>query len=544
MTFLPIVERELRQAARRTSTYWMRFAAVLLAAFIALDLLSPSFRGVINPAETGHTLFLAISTLALGYSLIAGVFVTADCLSEERREGTLGLLFLSRLTSFDVVFGKLTAKSLNVFYALFAILPVQALSLLLGGVTVGEFWRMVIVLLNTLLFSLAAGMWASSWNHDSRQAMAATLLAIVLLTLGPWLPVWFFGFASGRNNFLLGSPAYAAYLALDANILAAADSFWASVFVTGALSVLFLVLAGRFVRQAWHEDSRPAARASHPRWWRPGKSELLPRSRAERARWLELNPVLWLARREERGWVRLGPCLFLAAGLGFVGWLTPGWIWREPEFIFAASFTLNALVKLWLAAGVCRRVAEARRSSMLESVLLTPLRTSDILNGFLLGIKRQFILPALLVLCANLSLAAGNAGTFQNWLDDGIPLVMILFSIAIFLADIYTLSWVGVWHGLTAPNQARALLRTMVQINVVPWLVFLGFGAALALLHSDGSPPGPGWLILIWFLACYVTDAALCGLAINRLCDDFRALATEPRTHSTRRAGWWFGRGS
>ncbi len=78
MTFLPIVERELRQAARRASTYGMRFSAVLLAAFIALGLLSPSFRGVLNPTETGHTLFLAISALALGYGLIAGVRVTSD----------------------------------------------------------------------------------------------------------------------------------------------------------------------------------------------------------------------------------------------------------------------------------------------------------------------------------------------------------------------------------------------------------------------------------------------------------------------------------
>ena len=98
MTFLPLVERELRQATRRASTYWLRFAAVAVAALMGLGLLSPSFWGVINPTETGRNLFLAISTLALGYGLVAGVFVTADCLSEERRDGTLGLLFLSRLS--------------------------------------------------------------------------------------------------------------------------------------------------------------------------------------------------------------------------------------------------------------------------------------------------------------------------------------------------------------------------------------------------------------------------------------------------------------
>lgn len=544
MTFLPLVERELRQATRRASTYWLRFAAVLVATLIGMGLLSPSFWGVINPTETGRNLFLAISTLALGYGLVAGVFVTADCLSEERRDGTLGLLFLSRLSRFDVVVGKLTAKSLNIFYALFAILPVLALSLLFGGVTVDEFWRVVLVLLNTLLFSLAAGMWASSWNHEARNSMAATLLAIAIVTLGPWLPVWLFGFAIGKTPFLLGSPGYAAYLVLDGNYVPAAGEFWQSVFITGALTIGLLVLATRYVRQEAHAGPGPSPLADLPKWRRQTEPKYSARWKTERAHWLAINPVLWLARREERRVNVPSICFCLAAGIGLIGWLTPTSTWQKPGLIFAVSYALNALVKLWLAAEVCRRVTDARRSGLLETLLITPLPAADILNGFLLGIKRQFILPALLVLCANLAVAALSGGASQNWLDDGVPLVMVLFTTAIFLADIYTLSWIGLWHGLTAPSQARALLRTVIQGTLVPWLVLLGFSAVLALLQGDGSPPGPGWLTVIWFIACYVTDAALCGLAINRLGDDFRTLATQPPTDRTRRSGWWFGRGS
>ena len=56
-------------------------------------------------------------------------------MSEEKREGTLGLLFLTDLKGYDVVAGKLVANSLNGFYALMAILPVVALALLMGGLT-------------------------------------------------------------------------------------------------------------------------------------------------------------------------------------------------------------------------------------------------------------------------------------------------------------------------------------------------------------------------------------------------------------------------
>jgi ABC-type transport system involved in multi-copper enzyme maturation permease subunit len=96
------------------------------------------------------------------YCLFSGVWSTADCLSEEKREGTLGLLFLTDLKGYDVVFGKLVATSLNGFYALLAVVPILALPLLLGGITGGEFARMALVVVNTLFFSLALGICVSA----------------------------------------------------------------------------------------------------------------------------------------------------------------------------------------------------------------------------------------------------------------------------------------------------------------------------------------------------------------------------------------------
>jgi len=140
MTFLPIVDRELRTNARRAGTYWMRTglgAGVCLIWFIVL---------VMSPATTptsakAQVLFWTVTALAFGFCLLAGMFLTADCVSGEKRDGTLGLLFLTDLESYDVVFGKLAATSLSAAYGLLCVLPSLALSLLIGGVTVGEFWR-------------------------------------------------------------------------------------------------------------------------------------------------------------------------------------------------------------------------------------------------------------------------------------------------------------------------------------------------------------------------------------------------------------------
>src|SRR5437867_2727028 len=180
MTFLPIVARELRVAARRRGTYWTRLGAALAALAIGgWVMLIPDFRG---PQRLGMALFVALSIISYVYSLLAGIFTTADCLSEEKREGTLGLLFLTDLKGYDIVLGKLAATSLNAFYGMLAIFPVMAIPLLAGGVTGTEFWRVVLVSVNNLLFSMAVGMFCSAVSKDERKAVALAFFIVLFFT--------------------------------------------------------------------------------------------------------------------------------------------------------------------------------------------------------------------------------------------------------------------------------------------------------------------------------------------------------------------------
>src|SRR6266568_367013 len=175
MTVLPVVARELRIAARKRSNFWLRVVAALTGvigggAFMALS----TVRGV-GAATLGGVLFGALTWLALAAALSAGLFFTSDCLSEEKREGTLGFLFLTDLRGYDVTGGKLLATSLRGFYALLALLPVLGVTLLMGGVAGGQFWRTSLALLNALFCSLSAGLLVSAISRDSQKALAATL---------------------------------------------------------------------------------------------------------------------------------------------------------------------------------------------------------------------------------------------------------------------------------------------------------------------------------------------------------------------------------
>src|SRR5437870_13458009 len=112
LAVLAIVERELRVAARQRATYRIRFGAVLGAlALMTWKLLSFAWQQA-PTSQQGRSLFVTLAVLAFIYCLFVGVRVTSDCISEEKREGTLGLLFLTDLKGIDVVLGKLTATSL------------------------------------------------------------------------------------------------------------------------------------------------------------------------------------------------------------------------------------------------------------------------------------------------------------------------------------------------------------------------------------------------------------------------------------------------
>src|SRR5262245_2088604 len=128
MSFLPIVERELRIKSRRPRTYYMRTGMVLTFAIVSFGIMALDWNLGKNPTLIGRDLFWALASLGFACALVAGPAITADCLSEEKREGTLGLLFLTRLKGHDIVLGKLTATSLPIFYSLVAGLPVLSAS--------------------------------------------------------------------------------------------------------------------------------------------------------------------------------------------------------------------------------------------------------------------------------------------------------------------------------------------------------------------------------------------------------------------------------
>jgi ABC-type transport system involved in multi-copper enzyme maturation permease subunit len=532
MTFLPIVARELRIAARRPGTYWVRSGAALAILVIG------AWSFVMNQRQATQVIAMGLFSILTGsavlYCLLSGVWFTSDCLSEEKREGTLGLLFLTDLKGYDVVFGKLVATSLNGFYAVLAAVPILALPLLLGGVTGGEFARMALVVVNTLFFSLAVGICVSAMSRSPRKAMVMTFLIILFFTAGlpacgEWRSVAAKAPVPGKA-WLMPSTGFSYYLAFDAPYKAGAHEFWWSVAVIHALGWMALALASLIAPRAWQD--RPAG-AQTLRWrerWRGWSYGNLTERAGFRRRLLKRNAYFWLAAR-----ARLRPAYVWAVlGLVACGWVwglaRSGRDWLDEMTYVLTGLLLNVIIKVWFALEAGRSLAEDRRQGALELLLSTPLTENDILRGQMLALKRQFRGPVVVVLLVFFlfAMAASSATLSRQEPQDQILWVLFWAAAMVMLvADLLALYWVGMWAGLTARNPTRAVAANLGRILVLPW-VALGFGvlvASVAWPNADDTQVLKLFLGL-WFGLGLAADLGFGAWARHRLLTDFRLAAT------------------
>lgn len=464
MTFLPIVDRELRVAARAASTYRNRSIVAGIVAMIAMVMFAfGAFAAV--PSRTGHSMFWTLAYLALFFCLFEGVRKTADCLSEEKRDGTLGLLFLTDLRGHDVILGKLAGKSLTSVYGLLSVLPILALALLLGGVTGGEYWRIVLALLNILFFSLCTGIFVSGWHRDDQKAMATTLLVI---GLGAIVPLFAPNFLS---NF---SPIRAFNAADDGSYFLNPQNYWWSIVTVQGLSWIMLLWAALAVPYCWREEKLGRFSFNVLRFFPAGRRMTSRRAIRERQYMLARNPIFWLAARDTAGPIRFFILIFLGWGVA----VALAFCFRVEHLMtyMGICWVTNFLLKMRVAAQACHCFAEARRNKALEMLLVTPLNSESIIRGQILALQRTFFVPLVIMLVLELiGLMTGVAVLSRHQNDDSIGFVIIGYMgyLALFVLDVCAVAWAGMWYGLSCKTEGAAVTKTILLVLVLPMLCLL-----------------------------------------------------------------------
>jgi hypothetical protein len=473
MTFLPVVERELRVAARRRGTYWSRLAAASLGWAIAAWVLTAASNAGM---QTGAVVFKVLAAVIFVYTALGGLLATADCLSEEKREGTLGLLFLTDLKGYDVVFGKLASTSVKIICGVMAVAPALAISIVLGAVTRDEVARVMLVAANLLFFFLCAGMFASSvCRQDNRSFGLAALLSAALLAGIPGMALSRLFHIPILDAASLFSPAFGCFTAFDdfhdkfPNFW-----FWLNCLITQIYAWSFLVLACRIVPRSWQDSS--AVKESRRR--RLVKVKTV-RGTAERKEVLAVNVFLW--RAAQPGLQRTVVWLALLAVA--LMWFAMDSLFPLRRFDIGpdliALLLAGVILKAWLASEASATLSADRRNAALELLLTTPLPEKEILKGQRQALWRQFAEPAADVFLANIFLLIMElihlpprmALSDARNLFVGLHLILGLS----LLTDMLTLSWVGMWRGLVLRKPNNAAMLSLVQILLVPYALFFAF---------------------------------------------------------------------
>jgi ABC-type transport system involved in multi-copper enzyme maturation permease subunit len=409
----PAFRRELLEMARRSTTHVVRALAVVVMSVVVWNAVEPLRLGA---ATSGRPLFIGLNRLVFAFLWIVGPLLTADCLSREKREGTIGLLFLTPLRPIEVVLSKVAAHCLQGASVLLAIVPVLVVPLLLGGITLPDVVRMALLQAAALALALTSGLLASSLFRDGLVARlaavgfsAAAAAGVVFLhvtasTLGQHLATpsnllvrsfedswflrwrmlwWTSGLRYGSVNFLSAPQFNAGTGWID---VAAA----AGVLALSLAAVLGAVhLAGRSLVRTW----RPAEQ--------PNRGSRLVGSARNPSHRIPADPAAWLVRRLDG---RLhDPGLWLLLGLG-VGILLAGTFSRRPNEqrdLLLVALSAGSALHSW------RRIFQTEADELLRT---TPLPQEDLIGRWQFRIRLAAVMGAV----------GGAAGSqLMGWLRTG-----------------------------------------------------------------------------------------------------------------------------
>lgn len=516
MTFLPIAERELRVATRKPGTYRLRVLAALGGLVLGAGLMMIQRLGGVGSARMGATLFGVVTWLGFFALILAGVFLTSDCISQEKREGTIGFLFLTDLRGVDVIFGKLAATSLRGSCAVLATFPILALTVPMGGVSGAQFWRTSLALVAVLACSLAGGIFVSTLSRQSQNAVSATvLLLLAWLTLGPVVDgAW--GAIRGHGSFRFWSYFSPAFAFLAAERGAARDySFGLLGSLTSA--AVMLTLASWSVRRTWQEPDRTRARANRALGEKAATNQR-PRSGLAPRELLDRNPALWLALRDRgqaRGaWVVamlavIAAVLMVILRVPLVGWTA--WSVCGGLLVF--------LLYLWTASQASRFFVEARQNGLAEMLLGTPLTVRELVEGQWRCLLRTLGPPLLVFLLVHtaaiavgfrmtsrvLAAHAATAATIPMVWQVLLGLGAAVISTVSTLGNLAALAWFGMWSGVTSKSTNIAALKAILFVQVIPWFV-VSFASSFAtmlllmplLMNASGGPNAAMSMSAFW----------------------------------------------
>ncbi len=497
MNLKTIILRELRLQSRNRWTYWQRVGFAGLPLIMCLWVFAGSNR---DPGQEMLVVASVVSMLLFGFGAALAV---SDVICSERREGTLGLLFLTSLRSWELLLGLAISAGARFLLCLIAIMPVLLLPLLTGGVHWPEVLRECLNVLIVVWLGISVGLF---WSAVCREAKTSALCSVVTLLLVCLLPfglaVLITAFTGGRLTTLqiaIGGPMFLAPLALTEVIQTESLlAYLVSVTSVSMIGLVFFLFSYRTFMALWIREASGLAVARTRRrssnrvvrwfqqdWVTPTLSRKLSLRFPD-----ELSPYYVLTKCYSRDLpflrilVPLVVCIYLVVAAFSSQLAILGSRMNYYEGAFGILLLLDFLVRFNAAIEAPRQIISDRRSGMLELILTTPLHNREIVPALLDGSSdahrgKTAVLVAMHLL-QSLLLIGGLAGSRTGM--EGLELFVLHLGLALFVPwEMRVLRTLGIFWGLRGVNAVRIFVQLFSVAYLFPVLLILLFSGGLGM---------------------------------------------------------------
>ncbi len=519
----PVFAYEWLTTTRRWQLYGQR------AAFVGIILIGMMFvwhnmalRG--NPvqpvsiqalADYGESLYKTVVSIELTLVLLAAPAATAGAICLDKSRGTLDHMLATDLSNAEIVLGKIGVRLVPVLGLVACVLPITALTTLLGGIDPTAVLGSFLTAIACAFLGCSLALTLSVWGRKTHEVLMVTYLVLVLWLIAPLLltiVLELSGTASAPKwQVLLGwvacsNPYYLAFAPYSVPGTVGPITYLAFLTVCLIVSALLLGLATSRIRGvALKQAGQPAARARRAR---------LRRYFPTFSRWsvlpgpsLDGNPILW------REWHRSEPSRLLRvvwlvyAALAILGViLTFNAALNSPanrEIVALMSMFQVSLGLLLLSVSAATSLAEERVRGSLDILLCTPLSTCSILVGKWYGSFRQ----AKIVVIWQAILAGILVAESGRWIH-------YLLMLGLVTANAAVISSLGLLMATWISRLGRA-----VAVCVSAYVVFSIGWVVLAILFEFSGPLRDFTMAMVMGSPPY--GAALATLAVapgeNRL---------------------------
>lgn len=185
-----LYEKELKQSVRSIKfpitlgLYCFTLAVIGLFTLVAISTSGYPAYNVYTIKQDFIIFYSVLFGLEFGLSLFVVPALAGGSISGERTHGTLDLLLMTNLGTFRIIMGKLLSAVNKLMLYVFSSLPILALVFTMGGASMGDLAKYILLIILTSIYIGSFGIFMSTIFKKSSTATAVTYIWVMLITLG------------------------------------------------------------------------------------------------------------------------------------------------------------------------------------------------------------------------------------------------------------------------------------------------------------------------------------------------------------------------